>query len=242
MENKYSLGKVYEIVCNITGHKYVGSTCEDFLSQRLANHRGFFKRYKNNFKNEKKQNYSTSFKILEGDNYYINLLEKVNATCKDELLSRERYYINTLTCVNKCIPLRTKKEYYYDNIKEITEKKSLSNICECGGKYRTDNKVHHFKSNKHNNFLEEKEILKDLKHKGIFIDLSTNEKVLHDYALNNIAIGSTGITHDFGFDIGSKGHNGANGYAIPIGSPIELVQDYSGNTLKMCKTCNVLIH
>jgi len=182
--NKYSLGKVYELVCNITDQKYIGSTCEEFLSQRLANHRGCFKRYKNNHINEKKQNYSTSYKILEGDNYYINLLEKVNASCKDELLARERHYINTLTCVNKYIPLRTKKEYYKDNIKEITKKKSVSNNCECGGKYRTDNKVHHLKSKKHNNFLKEKEILNDLKEKGVFIDLSTDDKILEDYDLH----------------------------------------------------------
>jgi len=189
VNNKYSLGKVYEIVCNITDQRYIGSTCEEFLSQRLANHRGSFKRYKNNHINEIKQNYSTSYKILEGDNYYINLLEIVNASCKDELLARERYYINTLTCVNKCIPLRTKKEYYKDNIKEITEKKSVNNICECGGKYRTDNKVHHLKTIKHNNFLKEKETLNDLNY-----------------------------LEDFGCDVGIKGHNGPNCYAIPISS------------------------
>lgn len=218
--NKYSLGKVYELVCYNTGKKYIGSTCEDLLSQRLANHKGCYKRYKNNFKNEIKQNYSTSFIILEGNNYYINLLEKVNAKCKDELLARERHYINTMTCVNKCIPLRTNKEYYKDNIKDITAKKSVMNFCDCGGRYRTDNKVHHLKSKKHNNFLKEKEILNDLKEKGIFIDLSTNEKILENNALN------------FEIEILNE---------LPDYS-IELVQDFAGNNLKMCKNCKVLIH
>ena len=121
--NKYSLGKVYELVCNKTGKKYIGSTCEELLSQRLANHRNNFKRYKN----DKKQKYTTSYIILEGNDYYINLLEKVNATCKDELLARERHYINTIECVNKQKPLRTGKEYYKDNIVEITAKKSINN-------------------------------------------------------------------------------------------------------------------
>lgn len=162
MENKYALGKIYEIVCNKTGKRYVGSTCEELLSQRLANHRNCFKR----FKSEKKQGYTTSFEILEGEDFYINLLEKVNATCKDELLARERHYINTLTCVNKHKPLRTPSEYYKDNIVEITAKKSVKNNCECLGKYRTDNKVHHLKTEKHINYIIEK----NLKDKGILIE------------------------------------------------------------------------
>jgi hypothetical protein len=181
MENKYSLGKVYEIVCNKTGKKYIGSTCEELLSQRLANHRNCFKRYKN----EKKQGYTTSFAVLEGGDFYINLLEKVNATCKDELLARERHYINTIECVNKLRPLRKRCEYYKDNIVAITEKKSTRHICECSGKYRTDNKAHHLKTDKHINYMIEK----DLKDKGVLIDLSTNEKIMEDYNKTHIHIG-----------------------------------------------------
>ena len=171
MENKYSLGKVYEIVCNKTGKRYIGSTCEELLSQRLANHRNCFKRFKNN----KIQGYTTSFSVLEGGDFYINLLEKVNATCKDELLARERHFINTLSCVNKHRPLRTSKEYYKDNIKEITLKKSVKNICECSGKYRTDNRVHHLKTDKHIKYIENR-IMKDLKNKGILIDLLSDDE------------------------------------------------------------------
>lgn len=169
MENKFSKAKVYEIVCNKTNKRYIGSTCEELLSQRLANHRNCFKRYNS----EKKQGYTTSFIILEGGDFYINLIEKVNATCKDELLARERHYINTLNCVNKHKPLRTGKEYYKDNIVEITAKKSKKINCECLGKYRLDNKVHHFKTEKHINYIIEK----DLKEKDILIDLSTVEDI-----------------------------------------------------------------
>ena len=35
----YSKGKVYKIVCNITGKIYVGSTTKEYLSQRLTLHR-----------------------------------------------------------------------------------------------------------------------------------------------------------------------------------------------------------
>lgn len=199
MENKYSLGKVYEIVCNKTGKRYIGSSCEDLLSQRLANHRNNFKRYKN----QKTQGYTTSFAVLEGGDFYINLLEKVNATCKDELLARERHYINTLPCVNKYKPLRKPCEYYKDNIVEITAKKSVKHICDCSGKYRTDNKVHHLKTDKHINYV----IKKDLKDKGIFIDLSTDEKIMEDHKKNHIHIGE------------------------------EIVCDYAQNILNICSCC-----
>jgi hypothetical protein len=164
--NKYSLAKVYEIVCNKTGKRYVGSTCELTLSRRLSFHKSNYKRYVN----KNSIAFTTSFHILEGEDFYINLLEKVNATCKDELLARERHFINTLTCVNKCIPLRSASEYYKDNIEEITAKKSEKINCECGGYHRKDNKVHHLKTDKHITHLQNIYYEKDLKEKGILIE------------------------------------------------------------------------
>jgi hypothetical protein len=211
MSNKYSQSKIYEIVCNKTGKRYIGSSCEDLLSQRLANHRSNFKR----FKNKKLQGYTTSFSVLEGGDYYINLLEKVNATCKDELLARERHYINTMTCVNKFRPLRKNKEYYKDNIVVITAKKSVKNDCECSGKYRTDNKVHHLKTNKHINYIIEK----DLKDKSILVDLSFKGE---------------SPTFPLGINGMHQMHNGASNYAIHIGEPI---LDLAHNILHICPCC-----
>ena len=50
--------------------------------------------------------FTTSFKILENNNYYIELIELFECTCKDELCARESYYIKSLECVNKVIPGR----------------------------------------------------------------------------------------------------------------------------------------
>ncbi len=41
----YKLGKIYKIVCNITGKVYYGSTCEPTLARRLAKHAGNYKRW-----------------------------------------------------------------------------------------------------------------------------------------------------------------------------------------------------
>tara|TARA_R110000782_G_scaffold15983_1_gene46226 strand:- start:55 stop:543 length:489 start_codon:yes stop_codon:yes gene_type:complete len=158
---------------------YVGSTTKKYLSQRLESHRNSFKCWKNG--NNK---YTTSFKVLENDNFKIVLLEPVNCNSNDELKARERVYIETLVCVNKCIPLRTRKEYYKDNkdlilekskeyndtnqeylkaywkeyrktnIEQITKSKKVKIACECGSIFTATNKSQHCKSLKHMKYCE----------------------------------------------------------------------------------------
>jgi hypothetical protein len=92
----YSKGKIYKIVCNVTELIYVGSTCEKYLSNRLAGHLTAFKRYQ-----QGKCRHITSFKIIENHDYYIELIE--NYPCKDkyELLKRERFHSDSVQCINK---------------------------------------------------------------------------------------------------------------------------------------------
>jgi len=103
----YSKGKIYKIVCNITGLIYIGSTTKDYLKQRLTQHRNDYSRFLRGT-----QCYITSYEILKNDNYDIILLESYPCNSKDELHARERYYIETLASVNKTIPGQTNKEYY----------------------------------------------------------------------------------------------------------------------------------
>ena len=42
----YSKGKIYRIVCNTTGKVYIGSTSQDYLSQRLRKHVEEYKKTK----------------------------------------------------------------------------------------------------------------------------------------------------------------------------------------------------
>lgn len=120
----YQLGKVYKIVGN--GFIYVGSTCEKYLSNRLAGHNSKFKRFQ-----EGTSNYLTSFKCLSDENHYIELLQLFPCGSKDELHACERKWIEQLDCVNKRIPTRTDKEYCEDNKEKIAEYKK---------KYYQDNK------------------------------------------------------------------------------------------------------
>lgn len=108
-ENPYTNGKIYEIVCNMTGKRYIGSTILT-LNRRLTGHKSGYKRYKNG-----NGLYMTSFNILEAGNYDIKLLENVCCKTKEELLIRERFHIENIECVNKIIPSRTEKEYLQTN-------------------------------------------------------------------------------------------------------------------------------
>jgi hypothetical protein len=149
---KYENGKVYKIVCNITGDIYIGSTTKKYLSQRLTAHKASYNQYL-----KKMENFTTSFTILERGNYDIVLIENVICTNKDELKSRERYHIENNVCVNKCLPGRTKKEgtkaWYEKNNEKINEKKRTKFKCECGGQYTHNHKAQHLKSKIHNDYI-----------------------------------------------------------------------------------------
>jgi len=106
----YQLGKIYKIVDNTNNNIYVGSTTEPSLARRLAGHVRNYKKWKNG-----KYCFTTSFKIIENDNYDIVLIENCPCDTKDELHKRERYYIENLECVNKIIVGRKNKEYYEAN-------------------------------------------------------------------------------------------------------------------------------
>ena len=111
MESKYQNGKIYKIVCNETGKIYIGSTISP-LNTRLSIHKSHYKRYL-----QAKTNYTTSFEIIENNNYHIELICDYPCSCKKELETMEGKYIREMECINNHIPCRAKKEYmkqYYE--------------------------------------------------------------------------------------------------------------------------------
>ena len=113
--NKYTNGKIYRLVCNITGLNYYGSTVQP-LHKRKYEHKQNYELYmKNKNKEGNKYKLTTSSKIIEGDNYDIILVEDFPCENKKQLETRERYFIENNDCVNKIIPRRTIKEWYADN-------------------------------------------------------------------------------------------------------------------------------
>jgi hypothetical protein len=154
----YSNAKIYKIIDNTNGDVYIGSTCLP-LEKRLKQHQKNYKYYLN-----EKYSFVTSFKILENNDYSIELLEEFACESKIELHERERYHIENNKCVNRNIPNRTDKEYYQDNKGIISEKNKQykqDNIekitqqftCECGGKYQYNDRARHFRTGKHQKYI-----------------------------------------------------------------------------------------
>ena len=123
--------------------------------------------HRKDYRNYKKGNLSrimTSFKIFDKyglDNCDIILIESIDVTCKEELHRREAHYIKSMQCVNKIVPLRTKKEYreehkeetkkyYQDNKEHFLEKIN----CECGSSVSRTHISRHNKSNRHQEYLK----------------------------------------------------------------------------------------
>jgi hypothetical protein len=175
-------GYVYSIRSHQTKDIYIGST-KDILSRRLAGHRYSYKQYLNGT-----YPYLTSFEIIKYEDAYIELIELIEYTDKNELIAREGHHIRIMDCVNKHIPNRTKKEYnldnkeknknhkkqYYlnnhaqfiekgnqyrlENREQINEKQKEKITCDCGSIYSKSHKLRHEKTKKHITFLEQNKI------------------------------------------------------------------------------------
>ena len=145
----YKNGKIYKIVCNTTGLQYIGSTCNPYLSTRLAGHRSDYKMYL-----QKKHNFISSFEVLKNENYEIILIENCPCETKDQLHARERFHIENNDCVNmiKNVGLinelgnvEYKKKIYAENKEKISESvkeyyaENKEKIAEYKKQYRTEN-------------------------------------------------------------------------------------------------------
>jgi hypothetical protein len=115
----YQEGRIYRLVCNVTGLVYIGSTTQP-LYKRKYGHTKDYERWK-----EGKTNYVTSFKIIENGDYDIFLIEDCPCDTREQLMRRERYWIEQTECVNRCIPTRTNKEYREANADRYREQRKL---------------------------------------------------------------------------------------------------------------------
>ena len=111
IDERYTRGKIYKIVCNETGEVYYGSTIRKYISDRIAHHRC-----------EKK---CESKHIINRNNYYYELVEVYSCNNVYELETREKWYMLNNKCINKNIPLRTYKEWYKDRTEEQKEKRKI---------------------------------------------------------------------------------------------------------------------
>jgi len=166
---------IYKIVCRKTGQIYVGST-QKTIEERLKKHESARKCYERGITNN-----ITSFKVLEANDYYIELLE----VCEDaERYIRERFYIQTMNCVNRITVGRTHKEYrdthteqmrqyrhdhkdiirehrkqYYQTHDIIDTRIGVNITCECGSVVSKKHIARHHQTKKHIEWTEIKSLV-----------------------------------------------------------------------------------
>jgi hypothetical protein len=157
----YSNGKVYKVEpkCDHDeGEVYVGSTAEQYISRRFAQH---LDQYRN--KDKYMRNY-TVFQLFDKygtGNCQIVLLEDYPCSSKNELHVREGHYQRELKCVNKVLLGRTKSEYFQDHKEKFSKlhkayaEEHKDGIKEYQNQYRIDNrelilagKKAHYEANK----------------------------------------------------------------------------------------------
>ena len=154
---EYENAKIYKIWSPHTELIYIGSTTQA-LSNRLACHRSYYKKYLKTNKN-----YISSFEIIQYGDAKIELFENCPCNNKEELNKREGEIIRRLNCVNKNIAGRTQQEWvnehknykrqyyknYYESVKEKRQQKVECRVCKC--MIRMDNLKRHTKTKKHIN-------------------------------------------------------------------------------------------
>jgi len=170
----YSKTIIYKIVCNDLNINdvYVGHTTN--FTKRKTQHKSNC----NNI-NNKKYNYKIYQTIRENgnfDNWSMIEIEKYPCNDLNEACARERYYYELLNSkLNMVCPYRVdkkeiNKEYYKINIDKIkkyreTNKEKIKQhaskicICTCGCEYTNHHKARHEKTQKHINFMKEKELI-----------------------------------------------------------------------------------
>jgi len=116
----YENSKIYKLWSPSKNLVYYGSTTET-ISRRLSKHLTDYNRYNN----KTTTRYVNSFKILECDDYKIELVEDYPCNNRQQLCKKEGDHIKANECVNKCVAGRTAEEYCEDNADKINERRRI---------------------------------------------------------------------------------------------------------------------
>jgi hypothetical protein len=158
----YQNAKIYKIVDNTSDAIYIGSTCKT-LQQRLKGHEADYKKFKNG-----NYHFITSFKILENNDYKIELVKLFPCGSKQELNLEEGKMIKQFRNDNKNIVNRniagqtvkeSKAQYRQNNRGLINEKQNQKHNCCCGGSFFNRNKLAHEATKKHQNYINNSKTL-----------------------------------------------------------------------------------
>ena len=173
MERKNN-GIIYGIVSISTGFQYIGSTCKK-LSHKMSRHVSVFNKFLKNG-NDVKLKYVLAFDIIKNHEYDRFIIERLdNNLSKQEIKEKLDYYIEKMDCVNKTCHYENAQDWvnansdYIENHNNLHKKifdykeKNNQNIsykkyeCPCGGKYLYIQRNYHYKTIKHQKYLNELE-------------------------------------------------------------------------------------
>ena len=158
---------IYEILCNETNERYIGSTFQT-LNLRIRSHKC-------------PSNGTMSKGIIDRGNFTFKILEELPNSTKNELLLKEKEYFLKLECINVNSPLTTieerkaynlekankfykdnkeyvlnnRKVWYNENKENVSKIRKQKHLCICGMYYTIHNKSRHEQSKKHLNFTQD---------------------------------------------------------------------------------------
>lgn len=117
------IGVVYKLVCDDTKAMYIGSTFKG-VQVRLRFHADSYKKFSS--ADPKSTRYTTSFEIIKGQKYHIEIVEQFECDVH-ELRRRECDYIKQFRAegfnvVNKNLPGRSMRQYYQDHKERLVQK------------------------------------------------------------------------------------------------------------------------
>ena len=170
----YSKGKIYKVVDFEMTKCYIGSTVQPLCS-RMATHRDHYRKYVNG----KSLIWASVFRLFDEfglKNCKIVLVENYPCNSKEELEGREGEYQKNTECVNKYTAGKNpeeqklensnrQKQQRIDNPEKVREydrqayykrkeHKNRPYICECGATVCFRVRLRHFKSLKHQQYLQ----------------------------------------------------------------------------------------
>ena len=92
----YRNTKIYKVVCKATKKVYISHTTKRYLSQRLSYHTQKYNKYLLG-----QCGFNPIFRIIENNDYYIELIEIIKCDTKEEVLRRQNELIESMDCLNK---------------------------------------------------------------------------------------------------------------------------------------------
>jgi hypothetical protein len=92
----YRNTKIYKVVCRTTNKVYISHTTKRYLSQRLSYHAQKYQKYLMG-----QCVFNPVFRIIENNDYYIELIEICRCDSKDEVLRKQNEFIASMDCLNK---------------------------------------------------------------------------------------------------------------------------------------------